>query len=91
MGLRGGSIMPRPADQCQRRDLATDARFSYPKGAVPATGTECHAIRTDPQAADAVLMTRQNPNTLTLERIPDIASPIIVSAKENATGDRKGD
>ena len=91
VGVCGSGIMPKPVNQCQGGDLAVNVEYSYPKGAVPATGTQCHAIRTDPQAADAVLVTGQDSNTFTLERIPDIASPVIVSTKENTPGDGEGD
>ena len=61
---------------------ATDRR-TYPKCAVPGSGAKCHAIGTDAKAADTVLVAGKNTNTLALERIPDIASPVVVTAKED--------
>ena len=83
--------MPRPTYQSQKREVAANVCFSYPEGAVPTAGTEGHAIRTDSQAADAILVTGQNSNTFTLERIPNIAGPVVVSSEENTSGDGEGD
>ena len=83
--------MPRPTYQRQKREVAANVCFSYPEGAVPTAGTEGHAIRTDSQAADAILVTGQNSNTFTLERIPNIAGPVVVSSEENTSGDGEGD
>ena len=55
--------------------------------AVPAACAECHSIYADAQTTDSVLMTSQNANTFPLECVPNVARPIIVATKQNATRD----
>lgn len=59
-------------------DNNTDTNFQC---AIPTACAEGHTISTDSKTTDTVFMPSQNSNTLTLERIPNIASPIIISAK----------
>ena len=36
-------------------------------------------------------MSSQNPDTLALEGVPDVASPVVIATKENTTRDGEGD
>jgi len=62
----------------------------YPQSTIPTARTEGHTIGADTQAADAVFVASQDTDALSLERIPNIARPIIVSTKQDAPRDREG-
>lgn len=64
---------------------------AYLEQAVPATGAEGHTVPADAQAADAVLVSSKNTDTLTLERVPHVTVVIIVASEQHATRDREGD
>ena len=63
---------------------------TYPQSAIPTACTEGHTIGADTQAADAVFVASQDTDALSLERIPNIARPIIVSTKQDTPRDREG-
>jgi len=67
------------------------AEITCPQSAVPASSAQRHSIHADTKAADTVFMSGKNTYTLALQGVPDIASPIIVSTKQNATRDRECD
>ena len=52
-----------------------------PEGAVPTSSAKSHTIRTDSQATNTVLVSGKHTYTLTLERVPDVTCPVIISTK----------
>jgi len=70
---------------------ATTFLCPYSQSTIPTACTESHTVRADTQAADTVFVTSQDTDTLSLESIPNVARPIIVSAKQNTPGDGEGD
>lgn len=60
-----------------------------PERAVPASCAQSHPICANPQTADSVFVACQYTNTLSLECIPDIARPVIITTKEDTAGDRE--
>ena len=69
----------------------SDEKTTYSERAVPRTRAERHAVCRDAQAADAVFVSSEHTHTLALERIPDVACPVIVSAEQDTAGDGEGD
>jgi len=63
---------------------------TYPESAIPATSAESHSVNADTQAANPIFMARQNTDTLSLQSVPNIACPIIITTKQNATRDGEG-
>ena len=73
------------------RDRLIPGTFpTYPQSAIPTACAEGHTIRANAQAADTVFVASQDTDTLSLERIPNIARPIIISTKQDAPGDGEG-
>lgn len=54
------------------------------KSAVPTSGTQSHSIGANTKAAHTVLVTREDTDTLTFERVPHIARPVVIAAKQHA-------
>ena len=68
------------------RDIST-----YSQSTIPTACAESHTIRADAQTADSVFVTSQDADALSLERIPNVARPIIIPTKQNTPGDGEGD
>ena len=68
------------------KDIST-----YSQSTIPTACAESHTIRADTQAADTVFVTSQDTDALSLKRIPNVARPIIVSAKQNTPRNGEGD
>lgn len=64
---------------------------THPQSAVPRARAERHAVRRHAEAADTVFVTGQDTHALALERVPDVARPVVVTAEQDATRDGKGD
>jgi hypothetical protein len=62
---------------------------AYPERAVPATRAKSHSIGANTQAANSVFVTGQYTDSFSLQGIPNVARPIIVPTKQNASRDRK--
>lgn len=58
--------------------------------AVPGTSGHRHPISCDPQAADPVVMAREDAHTLALHGVPDIAVEVIIACEEQAAAEREG-
>jgi hypothetical protein len=82
---------PRPVRTHERKRVTTAEREADPERAVPAASAEGHAVRADAEAADAVLVAGEDADTLTTERVPDIARPVVVPAEQNAARDGERD
>jgi hypothetical protein len=52
---------------------------------VPTSRAESHSIHTHTQAADAIFVSREDTDTLALQCVPHVASPVIVTAEEDTT------
>lgn len=89
-GFDNRTSMPTPNDETVRSLHLSQNKETCPKCGIPAACTECHAIDTDTQATNTVFMTGENASPLSLEGIPNIASPVVVAAKEKAARNRKG-
>ena len=61
------------------------SKITYSKCAVPASRAERHSIGRDTEAGDTVFMSSEYTNTLSLESIPDVASPIVIATEEEAS------
>jgi len=55
--------------------------------AIPRARAQRHAISADSQAAHSVLMTSEDAYSFAFESVPDVARPVIVTAKEDASRD----
>lgn len=64
---------------------------TYSQGTIPTSRAKGHTIRADTQAADTVFVASEHPYTFSLERIPNIARPVVVSTEQNASGNGEGD
>ena len=62
------------------RIFVTDV--TYPESAVPAASAERHSIGAHSKAADTILVAREHSHPFSLQRIPDITSPIVITTKE---------
>lgn len=62
---------------------------AYPERAVPTACAECHAVSANTQTADSVFMARQHTHTLSPQRVPNVASPIVVTTEQNTARDRE--
>lgn len=51
---------------------------------VPAAGAQSHTVSRDTETTHAVLMASENANTFPLESIPDVACPVVITAKKDA-------
>jgi len=69
---------------------ATTCLGPHSQSAIPTACAEGHTIRANAQAADTVLMASQDTDTLSFERIPNVARPVVVSTKQNTPGDGEG-
>ena len=67
------------------------ASLAYLQGVIPRARTQRDAVCADTKARDAVLVASENAHTFTLERVPDIACPIVVAAEQDATRDGECD
>ena len=65
--------------------------MTYPECTVPATRAERHAVGANSEAADTVLMACEHSHPLSLQRIPDIAGPVIITTKQNTARNRESD
>lgn len=69
--------------------MKCEEQRTYPERAIPATSAKSHAVRAHAKATNPVLVTCKNTDTLSFQRVPDIAGPIIVATKEDASRDRE--
>jgi hypothetical protein len=60
---------------------------AYSERAIPRARAQRHAISADSQAAHSVLMTSEDAYSFAFESVPDVARPVIVTAKEDASRD----
>lgn len=58
---------------------------------IPAARAQSLTIAADAETADPVLVTAENPRTLSLERVPDVAVEVIVTCKQQSSRDGKCD
>lgn len=63
---------------------------THSQSTVPAARAEGHTVRADTQAADAVFVAGQDTYTLSFQRIPNVARPVVVSTKQDTPGNREG-
>jgi hypothetical protein len=82
-------IMPIPASVAMSTRPRKEREEADLESAVPASGAQCHTIGTDTQTTDSVFVPGQHADALSVEGVPDVASPIVVTAKEDAA--RKGE
>jgi hypothetical protein len=61
------------------------------KCAVPATRAEGHTVDAHTKTTDSVFVTSKDADTLAFQGVPDVASPVVVPAKQNAARDGEGD
>ena len=54
---------------------------TYPERAIPTARAQRHTVRADSQATDTVLVTGENTDPLTLQGVPDVASPVVVATE----------
>jgi hypothetical protein len=73
------------------RDRSVPGIFpTYSQSTIPAACAESHTIRADTQAANTVFVASQDTDALSFERVPNIARPIVVSTKQDASRDGEG-
>ena len=65
--------------------------ITHSKRAIPTACTKGHAIDRHAQTTDSVFVPSQNTHTLASQRIPDIASPVIITSEKDTTRNRKCD
>jgi hypothetical protein len=69
--------------------MECEEQRTYPERAIPATSTKSHAVRAHAKATNPVLVTCKNTDSLSFQRVPDIAGPIIIATKQNASRNRE--
>ena len=67
--------------------LITSTLPTYSQSAIPTACAEGHTIRANSQATNTVLVTGQDTDTLSFERIPNVARPVVVSTKQDTSRD----
>lgn len=70
--------------------LVSDVFPTYSQGTIPTSRAKGHTIRANAQAADTVFVASQDPYAFTLQGIPNVARPVVVSTEQNASGDGEG-
>ena len=63
---------------------------TYPERAVPAARAKRHSVGAYSQATDPVLVASEHSYPFTLQSVPNVTSPVIVSTKEYTARDREG-
>lgn len=61
------------------------------ESAIPGTRAERHAVCADAQATHSVFVSGQNADALSLQRVPNIASPVIVATEKDTARDGESD
>lgn len=74
-----------------RQELGPSKPKTNLKSAIPRSRAECHTVCADAQATHAVFVSSQYTDALSLQRVPDIAGPVIITAKKDAARDRESD
>ena len=55
--------------------------MAYLQRAIPRARAQRHAVCADAEARDTVLVAGENTDTFALERVPDIARPVIIATE----------
>jgi hypothetical protein len=84
-------LMPRPIRlMAISHNTIETTKETYPERAVPAASAKRHSVCAYSQATDPVLVASKYTNSLTLQRIPNITSPVIITTKEYTARNREG-
>ena len=80
------TLKPKPGITVSAKRKDNQNRKTYPESAVPATSAKSHTVHADTEAADTVFVASEDANTLSLQSVPHITSPIIITTEENSAG-----
>lgn len=65
--------------------------FAYLQGRIPTTCTQRRPIRAHADATDTIVVSLQYAHSLAFQGVPDVARPVVISAKQDTTGDGESD